>query len=220
VTTADRAHRPNRSEVTVPAPGPQLTSAEGAATAGSPAGAAADRQGSLATTTQPTQTGETPSAGSPSAVDSAASGAAPVAGRPRPQPAAGSGATAFRGPRRARLLVRRVDPWSALKMTLCYSLCLLVVLLVAVGALYAVLSAMGVFDSINTAVRDLTDSGGPGATGGLQVIFSARRVLLWTALLGLANVVLLSALATLAAFLYNLCADMVGGVEVTLAEQD
>ena len=178
----------------------------------------ADRQGSLATTTQPTQTGETPSAGSPSAVDAAAPGAVPVAARP--QPAAGSGATAFRGPRRARLLVRRVDPWSALKMTLCYSLCLLVVLLVAVGALYAVLSAMGVFDSINTAVRDLTDSGGPGATGGLQVIFSARRVLLWTALLGLANVVLLSALATLAAFLYNLCADMVGGVEVTLAEQD
>src|SRR5664280_1607882 len=90
----------------------------------------------------------------------------------------------------------------------------------AEAARYAVLSAMGVFDSINTAVRDLTDSGGPGATGGLQVIFSARRVLLWTALLGLANVVLLSALATLAAFLYNLCADMVGGVEVTLAEQD
>ena len=220
MTTADRAHRPNRSEVTVPVPGPQLTSAEGEPK-GSSAGAVGDRQGSLATTTQPTESGETPSAGSPSAVDSAAPGAAPVAARPRPQPAAaGSGATAFRGPRRARLLVRRVDPWSALKMTLCYSLCLLVVLLVAVGALYAVLSAMGVFDSINTAVRDLTDSGGPGATGGLQVIFSARRVLLWTALLGLANVVLLSALATLAAFLYNLCADMVGGVEVTLAEQD
>lgn len=133
---------------------------------------------------------------------------------------AASGLPLARSPRRARLQVRRVDPWSVLKTTLLYSLCLLVVLLVAVAALYAVLSAMGVFDSLNTAIRDLTDSGGAASTGGLQVIFSAPRILLWTGLLGAVNVVLITALATLGAVLYNLCAEVWGGIEVTLAEQE
>ncbi len=40
------------------------------------------------------------------------------------------------------------------------------------------------------------------------------------ALLGLVNVVLFTALATLGAFIYNVCADLVGGIELTLAEKE
>ncbi|HWB35011.1 MAG TPA: DUF3566 domain-containing protein, partial [Rugosimonospora sp.] len=38
--------------------------------------------------------------------------------------------------------------------------------------------------------------------------------------IGLVNVVLFTALATLGAFIYNVCADLVGGIEVTLSEKD
>jgi hypothetical protein len=41
-----------------------------------------------------------------------------------------------------------------------------------------------------------------------------------SALLGAVIVVLLTALATLGAFIYNVCADLVGGIELTLAEKD
>ena len=41
-----------------------------------------------------------------------------------------------------------------------------------------------------------------------------------SALLGAVNVVLFTALATLGAFIYNVCADLVGGIELTLAERD
>jgi hypothetical protein len=44
-------------------------------------------------------------------------------------------------------------------------------------------------------------------------------VLLLAFLVGLVNVVLFTAFATLTAFIYNVCTDLVGGVEVTLSER-
>jgi hypothetical protein len=38
--------------------------------------------------------------------------------------------------------------------------------------------------------------------------------------IGLVMVVLFTALSTLAAFIYNVCADLVGGIEVTLSEKE
>lgn len=128
------------------------------------------------------------------------------------------GVPAARGPRRARLAVRRVNPWSVLRFTLVYSIALLVILVVAVAALYAVLVTLGVFDSLDAMIGDLTDAGGAG--GGLRSVFSAPRVIGGAALIGLANVVLVTALATLGAVLYNLCADLAGGIEVTFAERE
>jgi hypothetical protein len=39
-------------------------------------------------------------------------------------------------------------------------------------------------------------------------------------LVGAVNIVLMTALATIGAFVYNICSDLVGGIEVTLAERD
>lgn len=136
----------------------------------------------------------------------------------RPGGGVARGVPAARGPRRARLAVRRVNPWSVLRFTLVYSIALLVILVVAVAALYAVLVTMGVFDSLDAMIGDLTDAGGAG--GGLRSVFSAPRVIGGAALIGLANVVLVTALATLGALLYNLCADLAGGIEVTFAERE
>jgi hypothetical protein len=121
------------------------------------------------------------------------------------------------GPRRARLTVRRIDPWSVLRFSFLASIALLVVFIVAVMVLYGVLAGMGVFSTINDQLHSLT---GTDTTGGLHVNFSFVRVLGITLIIGVVNVVLLTALATLGAFVYNLVADMVGGIEVVLAERE
>ncbi|HVE63036.1 MAG TPA: DUF3566 domain-containing protein [Mycobacteriales bacterium] len=139
-----------------------------------------------------------------------------VSAPPRPAAVVSPG-----GRRRARLVIKRVDPWSVLKFSLVFSLCLVIVLVVAVMALYFALDTLGVFDSLNETLLGLTQSGtGEDATGGVTVVFSAGKVLLASVVVGLINVVIITAISTLGAFLYNLCGDIVGGVEVTLAERE
>lgn len=155
----------------------------------------------------------------------ATSGAAGATATARPagaaNPAAAQPLRATAKARRARLVVRRVDPWSVLKFTLLFSLCLLIVFVVAVAALFYALDALGVFDSVNEFVRDLTQANSGGrTTGGVEVPFTASRVVGVAAVIGLINVVLITAISTLGAFLYNLCSDIVGGIEVTLAERE
>jgi hypothetical protein len=128
------------------------------------------------------------------------------------------GSAASRGPRRARLNVKRIDPWSVMKFSFAVSLVLFIVVVVATAVLYLALDAMGVFDSVNNSLTDLLSASGGQATSDLKI--TAKGVILTSVLIGLVNVVLFTALATLGAFVYNVCADLVGGVELTLAERD
>ncbi|OKH84229.1 hypothetical protein EB75_05440 [Mycobacterium sp. ST-F2] len=120
------------------------------------------------------------------------------------------------GPVRASMQVRRVDPWSVLKVSLVLSVALFFVWMIAVAFLYLVLGGMGVWSKLNSNVGDLLTSGG-GAGGELV---SASTIFGGATLIGLVNIVLLTAMATAAAFVYNLTTDLVGGVEVTLADRD
>src|SRR6185312_16306798 len=125
---------------------------------------------------------------------------------------------ASRGPRRARLNLKRIDPWSVMKFAFAVSVVLVIVVVVATSVLYLALDAMGVFQSVNDSLSDMVNAGGGQSTSGFQI--TAKGVILSSALIGLVNVVLFTALATLGAFVYNVCADLVGGVELTLAERD
>jgi hypothetical protein len=118
-------------------------------------------------------------------------------------------------PRRARLRVSHVNPVSVLRLSLLFGACMLVVLLVAVAALWFVLDAAGVFSSISEATSTITDNGGDNTSAW----FGFGRVMLITAVLGVLNVVAFTLLSTVGALLYNLCSDFVGGVEVTLSER-
>ncbi len=122
-----------------------------------------------------------------------------------------------RGPVRASMQIRRVDPWSTLKVSLLLSVVLFFVWMIAVAFLYLVLGGMGVWSKLNSNVGDLLTSAG-GSSGGELV--SSGTIFGGAALIGLVNIVLLTAAATLGAFIYNLTTDLVGGVEVTLADRD
>ena len=121
-----------------------------------------------------------------------------------------------RGPVRASMQIRRIDPWSALKISALLSSALFFVWMIAVAFLYLVLGAMGVWSKLNSNVGDLLTSG----SGGGGDIVSAGSIFGSAALVGLVNIVLLTAMATVGAYIYNLSTDIVGGVEVTLADLD
>ena len=115
-----------------------------------------------------------------------------------------------RGPRRARLQLKHIDPWSTMKFTLVLSVALFVVWMIAVGLLYGVLGGMGVWDKVNSLYDQV-------AGGNL---ITASFVLSSAAVIGAINIVLFTALATVGSFVYNLCSDLVGGIELTLSERD
>jgi hypothetical protein len=121
-----------------------------------------------------------------------------------------------RGPRRASLQVKRIDPWSVLKLALVLSVALFFVWLVAVGVLYGVLNGMGVWDKINNTANDLLQ----GNDAGGDPLISAGRVFGVAAIIGAVNIVLFTALSTVGAFVYNVSADLAGGLEVTLSERE
>jgi hypothetical protein len=126
-----------------------------------------------------------------------------------------------KAPRKAHLQVARLEPWSVMKFSFVMSLVCFLVLFVAVVVLYVILSGLGVFDALSNTIRDLT-SNDQGKSGGINPAswFSAARILSYTALIGLLNVLLITALATVWSVIYNMAADLVGGVEVTLKEAD
>ena len=121
-----------------------------------------------------------------------------------------------RGPVRASMQVRRIDPWSALKVSLLLNVALFFIWMIAVAFLYLVLGAMGVWNKLNSNVGDLLTS---SSSGGGDLV-SATSIFGGAALIGLVNIVLLTAMATVGAYIYNLSTDIVGGVEVTLADLD
>lgn len=121
-----------------------------------------------------------------------------------------------RGPVRASMQIRHIDPWSTLKVSLVLSGALFFVWMIAVAILYLVLGGMGVWSKLNSNVGDLLTS----ASGSGGELVSSGTIFGGAALIGLVNIVLLTAMATIGAFIYNLITDLVGGVEVTLADRD
>ena len=121
--------------------------------------------------------------------------------------------------RQAQLTVARVEPWSVMKFSFVISLVAFIVFFVAVAVLYAVLSGLGVFSALQHTVSSITSSQSSSGFN-LMTYLSASRVLGYTGLLGAINVVLITALSTVGSVLYNITADLAGGVEITLKETD
>ncbi|NKY36281.1 DUF3566 domain-containing protein [Nocardia speluncae] len=142
----------------------------------------------------------------------------PVSAGPPSSPAAPRGlpqAVLGGEPLRATVQVRRIDPWSTLKITLVISIAMFFVWMIAVALLYMVLAGMGVWERLNSTFTDMVspDSGSVG-------LIDAGTVFGYAGVIGLINVVLFTALATVGTFIYNQCCDMVGGIQVTLADPD
>jgi hypothetical protein len=124
-----------------------------------------------------------------------------------------------RSARQAHLTVARVEPWSVMKFSFIVSLVAFVILFVAVSVLYGALAGLGVFDSLQRVVTSVTSSQSSAGVNAAKW-WSASRILGYTALLGSLNIVLITAMSTIGAVVYNLTSRLVGGVEVTLRETE
>lgn len=118
--------------------------------------------------------------------------------------------TVARGPRRARLTLTRIDPSTTLRFSMILSVALYFVWLIIIGVLYLILQATGIIEAINHAVTTINGPGSaPPVTPG--VVFEVAAVV------GVLNGILFVALSTIGALVYTLCADLIGGIEVTLS---
>ncbi len=192
---------PDESPVAPPEPAPEFsttTAGPRSVATGWPTDPAAARDGGVAVT----------GSGIPAAV--AVDGGASAV-RPRPVQVA----TVRRGPRKARLVIKHIDPWTVMKLSFVVSVVMLAVCVVAVAIVYGVLGKMGVWTQINTLVNEVSPT---TTSSALHSPVSAGRVVGVAAVIGAINVVLLTALSTLGAAIYNLISDLVGGIEVTLTD--
>ncbi len=121
--------------------------------------------------------------------------------------------------RHANLVIARLEPWSVMKFSFLISLVAWVILFVAVTLLYYALSGLGAFAAIQRTLESVTSSQqSPGVS--LAAWTSASRVLGYTMLIGAVDIILITALSTIGAVIYNLVTHLGGGIEITLKETD
>lgn len=117
--------------------------------------------------------------------------------------------------RRSRVAIQKIDPWTVLRLSFLLSLATAVITVVAGMLLWGLLSSGGVFESVDRTLEDVL---GDGALTITQY-FGFGRVLSVSLLIAAIDIVLITALSTIGAFLFNLAASISGGLGVTITEE-
>jgi len=120
--------------------------------------------------------------------------------------------------RKARLRLSRLDPWSVMKTSFLFSIAAGIMLVVAVYVVWTVIGSSGLFDSVNDIIKSVVSTPNDTTPFRVEEYVNTQKVLGVAALLACVDVIIFTALATLGSFLYNLAATMLGGLEITLAE--
>ena len=183
--------------------------ASGAARSGG-AGDTSLSRGAVTTRTGPQQPVGAGASGTPGASGTGSATAATAAVRPTGAP------RKAKGPRRVRLAVARVDPWSVMKMSFLLSVALGIAGVVLTAVLWMILSTMNVFTDIEGVLQSLqTTTSDPFS---IKDYVGFGRVVSLSIVIGVIDVILMTAIATVMAFLYNICSALVGGVQLTLTD--
>ena len=227
---------PKPQPVVVPAPGPGVPTAAAAAAVAASVAAGTAPPETKASPSGPTTapqltpvqgrvTPSSPVAGTTDtitipAVDAGSVGPASPAAAATAQPlvTAKPRVGAARRTRKARLRLSRVDPWSVMKTALLFSIAAGIILVVATYGVWSVLNASGLFDAVNDMVKSVVSTPGDTTPFRIEEYVNTQKIIGVAALIAVVDVLIFTALATLGSFLYNLAATVLGGLEVTLAE--
>jgi len=121
---------------------------------------------------------------------------------------------ARRRPERRTVILRRIDLWSALKVSLALYLCTFLVFLAGSVVIWFGARSAGLIDNIERLVEDL------GFADNGTFHLKGPEILKMTAVIG-PIVVVLGSLATVAGVaVFNAMARLFGGVEVTVSDGD
>ena len=113
--------------------------------------------------------------------------------------------------RRVTRVIRDIDPWSVFKIGLIFHFVVYLIMLVALVLLWSVASATGTIDNIQQFMKSF---------GWESFQFKGGQLFVNVMVLGLLGVVLATALWVLAATIFNLITDLVGGIRVTVLEEE
>lgn len=114
--------------------------------------------------------------------------------------------------RKVRRLIRHVEPWSVLKISLLFYFCLWAIMLISGVLLWSAATGSGTIDNIETFIRELF---------ALQTFeFDADQIFRASAVGGLVLVVAATGFNVLMAVLFNLISDLTGGIRVTVIEEE
>lgn len=117
--------------------------------------------------------------------------------------------------RRMQLSLTRLEPWSVAKVTFLLSIAGAIIQVVAAALLWILLNAMGLFDNLTQVISKTgLDAGGFD----LGQVLSLGTVLSSVTIFSIFEIVIVVALVTIFAFLYNLVSSLVGGIHVTLGD--
>jgi len=141
----------------------------------------------------------------------AATAPAPQAGEVRrPLPPLPGGRRAGRRVVRRRVVVRKLDPWSVLKLSVIFYFAVLLIVMLGLTVFWAVVNELGIIETALSFLAELQ----------FVVEYDIGNIARALFLVGLLNVVLFSAINVFLCFVYNLVADLVGGFRMTLAEEE
>ena len=115
---------------------------------------------------------------------------------------------------RVRRIVRKIDPWTVLKVTLVLNFIVSLTVVLGLSILWVLLVNAGVPQGLEDIARRLALLDQDASlVGNIETLF--------TSVVSLAAVYMLTqtALATIGAFFYNLVSDLVGGIEVVVLEE-
>ena len=131
-----------------------------------------------------------------------------------------------RGARRTRVEIRRLGPFSVLKFSLIFYFCVFLVVYLALAMIWAILSASGAIHALEQLLGDVFPSGSGisptnqvSTKGSPPLEINTGQVFTWLFVVGCVGVVVWSLINVFVAVIYNLISDIVGGVEVTLADR-
>ena len=122
------------------------------------------------------------------------------------------------GPRRVRLAISRVDPWSVMKLSFLLSVAVGIMIVVATVAAWTMIDNLGVFASVDQLIREVLGAESAEKLNIMQYV-TFDRFVSGATLIAVVDVVLLTALSTIGAFLYNITAALVGGLHLTLTDE-
>ena len=121
---------------------------------------------------------------------------------------------------RTRVELRKVGPWSVLKFSLIFYFCVMLIVWVALVIIYLILSAAGAVDSFAKLLGYLFANGPSSTRGPTPVRIDGVQVFTYLFVAGCVLTVVWSLINVFIAFIYNLISDVIGGIEVTLADRN